>query len=100
MHWLRRKKQRVDLRDVYIFDDRLASQFAKLDGFFPVNATMFGNSQGGNKNFHFTYELATEFVYSAAVPCLRGDPFGPEHLARPTLATMSPTVRAGRGQCH
>jgi ureidoacrylate peracid hydrolase len=26
----------------------------------------------------------TEFVYSAAVPCLRGDPFGPEHLpARP-----------------
>ncbi len=22
----------------------------------------------------------TEFVYSAAVPCLRGDPFGPEHL--------------------
>jgi ureidoacrylate peracid hydrolase len=28
--------------------------------------------------------LFTEFVYSAAVPCLRGDPFGPEHLpARP-----------------
>jgi ureidoacrylate peracid hydrolase len=26
----------------------------------------------------------TEFVYSPAVPCLRGDPFGPEHLpARP-----------------
>jgi ureidoacrylate peracid hydrolase len=24
--------------------------------------------------------LFTEFVYSAAVPCLRGDPFGPEHL--------------------
>jgi nicotinamidase-related amidase len=23
----------------------------------------------------------TEFVYAAAVPCLRGDPFGPEHLA-------------------
>src|SRR5262249_7264075 len=22
----------------------------------------------------------TEFVYSQAVPCLRGDPFGPEHL--------------------
>ena len=22
----------------------------------------------------------TEFVYSTAVPCLRGDPFGPEHL--------------------
>jgi nicotinamidase-related amidase len=30
----------------------------------------------------------TEFVYSPAVPCLRGDPFGPEHLpavaGRPT----------------
>jgi ureidoacrylate peracid hydrolase len=26
----------------------------------------------------------TEFVYTTAVPCLRGDPFGPEHLpARP-----------------
>jgi nicotinamidase-related amidase len=25
--------------------------------------------------------LFTEFVYSTAVPCLRGDPFRPEHLA-------------------
>jgi nicotinamidase-related amidase len=24
--------------------------------------------------------IFTEFVYSQAVPCLRGDPFGPEHL--------------------
>jgi nicotinamidase-related amidase len=24
--------------------------------------------------------IFTEFVYSRAVPCLRGDPFGPEHL--------------------
>lgn len=24
--------------------------------------------------------IFTEFVYSAALPCLRGDPFGPEHL--------------------
>ncbi len=30
----------------------------------------------------------TEFVYSTAVPCLRGDPFGVEHLpARPGQAT-------------
>jgi ureidoacrylate peracid hydrolase len=32
--------------------------------------------------------IFTEFVYAPAVPCLRGDPFGPEHLparrARPT----------------
>src|SRR5262245_60583010 len=32
--------------------------------------------------------LFTEFVYAAAVPCLRGDPFGPEHLpARPGQPT-------------
>jgi ureidoacrylate peracid hydrolase len=24
--------------------------------------------------------IFTEFVYSTAIPCLRGDPFGPEHL--------------------
>jgi biuret amidohydrolase len=30
----------------------------------------------------------TQFVYAAAVPCLRGDPFGPEHLpARPGQPT-------------
>jgi ureidoacrylate peracid hydrolase len=28
--------------------------------------------------------IFTEFVYATAIPCLRGDPFGPEHLpARP-----------------
>lgn len=28
--------------------------------------------------------IFTEFIYSPAVPCLSGDPFGPEHLpARP-----------------
>ncbi len=32
--------------------------------------------------------IFTEFVYSTAVPCLRGDPFGPEHLpARPGRPT-------------
>jgi nicotinamidase-related amidase len=32
--------------------------------------------------------LFTEFVYATAVPCLRGDPFGPEHLpARPGQPT-------------
>ena len=28
--------------------------------------------------------IFTEFVYSTAVPCLRGDPFGPEHLPSET----------------
>jgi nicotinamidase-related amidase len=50
--------------------------------------------------------IFTEFVYSTAVPCLRGDPFGPEHLpaveGRPTgfghpsdNCLIAP--RAGRG---
>ena len=47
----------------YVFDDRLSTQFADLAGFFPVNDKLMGNSQGGNKNFHFTYELSTEFTY-------------------------------------
>jgi nicotinamidase-related amidase len=29
---------------------------------------------------HAAPVIFTEFVYAASVPCLRGDPFGPEHL--------------------
>lgn len=50
--------------DVYIFDDRHDETFSDLGGFFPINGKGFGNSSGENKNFHFTYELATEFVYN------------------------------------
>src|SRR5690606_24553848 len=32
-------------------------------GFFPINNELFGNSANENKNFHFTFELSTEFVY-------------------------------------
>ena len=49
----------------YVYDDRLDTQFAHVAGFFPVNDRLFGNAQGGNKNFHFTYELSTQFVYEA-----------------------------------
>lgn len=39
----------------------------------------------------------TEFVYAPAVPCLRGDPFGPEHLPAPP---GQPTGRGRRsGSC-
>ncbi len=31
--------------------------------------------------------IFTEFVYADTIPCLRGDPFGPEHLAAPDDAT-------------
>jgi biuret amidohydrolase len=36
--------------------------------------------------------IFTQFVYADAVPCLRGDPFGPEHLPAP------PGQRAGFGR--
>jgi fibro-slime domain-containing protein len=49
--------------DRYVFDDRLQTHFVRAEGFFAVNDALFGNSKGGNKNFHFTYELQTEFVY-------------------------------------
>ncbi len=49
----------------YVFDDRNDSAFQNLGGFFPINGEMYGNSSGETKNFHFTYELVTEFVYDA-----------------------------------
>ncbi|MGP1346452.1 MAG: fibro-slime domain-containing protein [Phycisphaerales bacterium] len=51
--------------NVYVFDDRNDPAYSGLGGFFPINNQLFGNSPGNNKNFHFTYELATEFIYKA-----------------------------------
>eukprot|EP00952_Eustigmatos_sp_NYUAD-ZCMA_P002128 9526-Eustigmatos_ZCMA.PRE.1 len=34
-----------------------------MGGFFPINGDLFGNSAGNDKNFHFTFELQTEFTY-------------------------------------
>lgn len=47
----------------YVYDDRLDTRMANLNGFFAVNGNLYGNSQGGNKNYHFTYELETTFFY-------------------------------------
>lgn len=49
--------------NVYVFDDKRDPTYANLGGFFPINGDLFGNSAGNNKNFHFTFELQTEFVY-------------------------------------
>lgn len=49
---------------VYTFDDKLDDDFVAAGGFFPINGQLLGNSAGGNKNFHFTYELSTEFIYA------------------------------------
>ncbi|MBX3360920.1 MAG: fibro-slime domain-containing protein [Phycisphaeraceae bacterium] len=49
--------------NVYTFDDKTDATYAGAGGFFPINGELFGNSAGNNKNFHFTFELGTQFVY-------------------------------------
>lgn len=49
--------------NVYVFDDRNDPAYSNLGGFFPINNQLFGNSPNNDKNFHFTYELATTFIY-------------------------------------
>jgi len=49
--------------NTYTFNDRTDSRLSSLGGFFPINNELFGNSRGDTKNFHFTFELSTEFVY-------------------------------------
>lgn len=49
--------------NVYTFSDRTDSFYANRGGFFPINGELWGNSAGDSKNFHFTFELETSFVY-------------------------------------
>ena len=49
--------------NVYTFDDRQDDAYQNLGGFFPINGELLGNSSGNSRNFHFTYELATEFTF-------------------------------------
>jgi fibro-slime domain-containing protein len=52
--------------NVYVFDDKEDDFYKNRGGFFPINGELFGNSGGGgraNTNYHFTYELATQFTY-------------------------------------
>jgi len=49
--------------NMYTFNDKSDAVYKNLAGFFPINGDLFGNSKGESKNFHFTFELNTEFVY-------------------------------------
>ena len=49
----------------YVFDDKSDDYFESRGGFFPINGELYGNYKTTGKNFHFTYELATEFTYNA-----------------------------------
>lgn len=49
----------------YVFDDKIDPVFKTRGGFFPINNELYGNYASTNKNFHFTFELQTEFTYHA-----------------------------------
>lgn len=51
--------------NMYTFNDKTDSLYKSRNGFFPINGDLFGNSGGStpNQNFHFTYEVSTEFIY-------------------------------------
>lgn len=51
--------------DTYVFDDKQDAEFQNLGGFFPINSEAYGNYSSTGKNFHFTFELQTEFTYHA-----------------------------------
>lgn len=47
----------------YVFNDRTDANFAGKGGFFPVDGSMYGNYSNSGHNFHFTFELDTQFTY-------------------------------------
>ncbi len=62
----------------YVFDSDSSDIYSSRGGFFPIDHELYGNSGGSgpDHNFHFTFELKTEFTYSedsAQVFTFRGD---------------------------
>lgn len=49
--------------NIYTFDDKQDPNFSTLGGFFPINGMLYGNYSTTGKNFHFTFELDTEFTF-------------------------------------
>lgn len=62
----------------YVFDSDSAPEYIERGGFFPIDHQLYGNSggDGPDHNFHFTFELHTEFTYDDSadqVFTFRGD---------------------------
>ena len=53
--------------DRYVFHAHDDGSQAGIQGFFPIDEELYGNPSGDRwgHNYHFTYELATKFVYDA-----------------------------------
>ncbi len=56
--------KRVGNTTRYVFDSATDAQWVPHGGFFPINNNLFGNYKNTGKNYHFTTELATRFVYN------------------------------------
>jgi fibro-slime domain-containing protein len=54
---------RVENTNRYVMDSRYDEPWKSLGGFFPINGDLFGNYGSWEKNFHFTTEIRTNFVY-------------------------------------
>lgn len=61
----------------YVFDSQTDPYYKSLGGFFPIEHQLYGNpGLSPDRNFHFTFELHTEFTYHAdqnQVFTFRGD---------------------------
>lgn len=60
----------------YVFDSDTDPYYSTVGGFFPINSELYGNYGSTGKNYHFTFELETEFVYEQGtdqVFSFRGD---------------------------
>ncbi len=49
----------------YVFNDTTDPYYSSRGGFFPINGELFGNYGSTGKNFHFSFELETEFTFEA-----------------------------------
>ncbi|MEO1007754.1 MAG: fibro-slime domain-containing protein [Planctomycetota bacterium] len=51
----------------YVFHAHDVGGTSEVEGFFPIDGELYGNPAGDQwgHNYHFTYELATEFIYDA-----------------------------------
>jgi fibro-slime domain-containing protein len=54
---------------MYVFDDLMDPYYIDLNGFFPIDDKLFGDSAGNGAhahNYYFTFEVHTQFQYDAA----------------------------------
>lgn len=55
---------RVPGTNRYVFDSSTDEPYKARGGFFPINSDLYGDFGSTKKNFHFTTEIETRFVYS------------------------------------